>query len=450
VGWSFVLTHLFVGTIVLLIVRIVVPLAVLLVSLFIRAPWLIVLVLLPVGIVYLLVPWLSPTPRGAPPPTLAGNMLLPQGQPIVASSHAILSATPTPTAGLRQWATAATAGSEYSNPEWSAMQAIGTPNTTSCGDRSTAWAPRSKGISPEWIGLDYATPVYATMLRVHETYNSGFIFQVDLKDTSGNLHTLWTGTDTTPCPGWFEIALPKTSFLVKGVKIHARISGWEEIDAVELIGEPVVQISTPITTVTPMQEPTPTPTIEPTAVLPPLNSKFFVMLPYYDPGGQATCHRRDTEQPYPCSSPGGQPPPTSSWVCTDANLKEYPCDPSRSDRSALTPPPYRSDLFIVQPYYDSEGQETCYNRSTGQPYPCNVPGDTPPPYRSDLFIVQPYYDSEGQDTCYRRDSGQPYSCTMPMSGDTPPPNYDPASSWVCTDANLKEYPCDPFRGITKP
>jgi hypothetical protein len=195
-----------------------------------------------------LVPWLLPTPRGAPPPTTAGNMLLSQGQPIVASSHATPTPTATPTAGPRQWATAATASSEYSNPKWSAMEATGAPNTTSCADNATAWAPRSDGISPEWIELEYSTPVQATMLRVHETYNSGFIFQVDLKDSSGNLHRVWTGTDTTSCPGWFEITLPKTSFLVEGVRIHTRISGWEEIDAVELIGEPGVQISTPIPT----------------------------------------------------------------------------------------------------------------------------------------------------------------------------------------------------------
>jgi hypothetical protein len=155
---------------------------------------------------------------------------------IQAPTPPILAQKPT-SAELRQWATAATASSEYGNPEWSAMQATGAPNTTSCGDTGAAWAPRSSGISPEWIELDYATPVHANMVRVHETYNSGFIYQVDLKDSSGNLHTVWAGTDTTPCPSWFEITFPKTSFFVQGVKIHARISGWEEIDAVELIGE---------------------------------------------------------------------------------------------------------------------------------------------------------------------------------------------------------------------
>jgi hypothetical protein len=210
---------------------------------------------------------------------------------------------------------------------------------------------------------------------------------------------------------------------------------------------PTLPTETPEPTATPTQEITPTMT---SPVPPPLNSTFFVVMPYYDPEGQEICHRRDTEQLYSCSPPGGQPPPTSSWVCYDTNLKQYPCDPSKTDVSPLVPPPTRSDLFIVSPYYDAEGQYTCYRRDSGQPYPCNIPGDTPPPYRTDLFSVQPYYDAEGQETCYRKDSGQPYPCTMPMPGDTHPPNYDPASSWVCTDpVTEKPYPCDPFYGITK-
>jgi Tol biopolymer transport system component len=178
---------------------------------------------------------------------------------IVSPTPPILTQKPTTAGLLRQWATAATASSEYSNPKWSAMEATGAPNTTSCADNATAWAPRSSGVSPEWIELEYSTPVKAIRLRVHETYNSGLISQIDLKDSSDTLHTVWTGTDTTPCPGWFEITFPKTSFPVQGVKIHARISGWEEIDAVELIGEPMAQTPTPITTVISTQVPAPTP-----------------------------------------------------------------------------------------------------------------------------------------------------------------------------------------------
>jgi hypothetical protein len=239
------------------------------------------------------------------------------------------------------------------------------------------------------------------------------------------------------------------------------------------IREPTAQptvITTPVpATAIPVPTPTRTSTPPSTAVLtapsgpvrtPEELANLFFVKPYYDPDGQETCHRRDNGQAYPCSPPGGQPPPTSSYVCTDPKTqKEYPCDPSEVARSPSAPPPRRSDLFLMQPYSDPEGPYTCYNRKTRQPYTCNVPGDTPPPYRSDLFRVQPYSDPEGQKTCYRPDTGQPYSCTI--LGDTPPPNTsyvcdlvtrnpypcDPysTSSYVCTDpVTRKPYPCDPF------
>ena len=55
---------------------------------------------------------------------------------------------------IRQWASSATAGSEYSNTDWSANQATGAPDTPDCGDQETAWAPR-KGTA--WIGWRWDT-----------------------------------------------------------------------------------------------------------------------------------------------------------------------------------------------------------------------------------------------------------------------------------------------------
>jgi len=134
-----------------------------------------------------------------------------------------------------QWASDATASSEYSSTGWSAKQTTGAPNTATCGDIRTAWAPKSSGSDPEWLKLTFDTPVHATKLRVHETHNAGFIYRVDLVDINGGTHTIWQGRDTTSCPGWFEITLSQTTYLVQGVILHTRINGWEEIDAVQLV-----------------------------------------------------------------------------------------------------------------------------------------------------------------------------------------------------------------------
>ena len=46
---------------------------------------------------------------------------------------------------VSQWASGATASSEYTYTSWGAVQATGAPNTNSCGDRSTAWSPKTSG-----------------------------------------------------------------------------------------------------------------------------------------------------------------------------------------------------------------------------------------------------------------------------------------------------------------
>jgi hypothetical protein len=150
------------------------------------------------------------------------------------SQEAVLTVT-TNSAGQSLWAVSATASSQYSSANWSAAQAVGAPNTTRCGDLGTAWAPLSSGSDPEWLEVGFNPPRPAAALQVHETYNAGFIYRVDLVDANNSYHTVWTGTDTTPCPGWFTLTFPRTSYPVKAARIHTQKPGWEEIDAVGLL-----------------------------------------------------------------------------------------------------------------------------------------------------------------------------------------------------------------------
>jgi hypothetical protein len=150
-----------------------------------------------------------------------------------------LAFTPTEDPSATIWAVSATASSQYSSTSWSAAQATGAPDTTACGDISTAWAPSSSGTAPEWLQVSFGTPRQAVGLQVHETYNAPFVYQMDLIDAGGISHTVWSGVDSTPCPGRFTVNFPATSYLVTGAKIYTQAPGWEGIDAVGLLTSPM-------------------------------------------------------------------------------------------------------------------------------------------------------------------------------------------------------------------
>ena len=143
---------------------------------------------------------------------------------------------------LHQWACDATASSQYSDPDWGAKQATGKPDTMQGGDIRTAWAPATQDGGAEWLELTYETPVRPMQVRIRETYNPGAVVKVEAKDAKGEWHTLWEGKDgTKECPGWLEIAVTKPAWTCRVIKVHldtSAVAGWNEIDAVELVGEP--------------------------------------------------------------------------------------------------------------------------------------------------------------------------------------------------------------------
>ena len=130
---------------------------------------------------------------------------------------------------------------------WAAMQATGEPNTyPSCGDIPTAWTPLPSGnettvvgqdpvAEPEWLALGYNPPVQAAnRVDVYETNLGGFVTQVDVWLAGAPPIVVFTGPDTTACPGILSIPF-STDFPVVGVTVHTAKVGWEEIDAVAVI-----------------------------------------------------------------------------------------------------------------------------------------------------------------------------------------------------------------------
>jgi hypothetical protein len=141
---------------------------------------------------------------------------------------------------LHQWASSAKASSEYQQDRWSAAQATGRPDTFEGGDAHTAWASLNSDSDEEWLELTYEVWVKPRRIRVHETFNPGAVSKIEAMDGSGKWHVLWAGKDTVlEAPGWLEVSV-KADFACRVIKVtidNDAVAGWNEIDAVELVGE---------------------------------------------------------------------------------------------------------------------------------------------------------------------------------------------------------------------
>lgn len=144
-----------------------------------------------------------------------------------------------------QWATTSRAGSEYGPDTYGAVQMIGAPDVPGAGgDNGSAWAHSSSSIALEWIELGYVKPVHASEVRVRQTNVPGTIVKVEAIEPDGTVHVWWEGVDPHVPPddidlAWFVVRVPPTPYLVAKMKITlnlAAISGWKEIDAVQLVG----------------------------------------------------------------------------------------------------------------------------------------------------------------------------------------------------------------------
>ncbi|HXX93634.1 MAG TPA: hypothetical protein VEN81_08365 [Planctomycetota bacterium] len=141
---------------------------------------------------------------------------------------------------LHQWALTARASSEYSPTDWSAMQATGKPDTHAAGDARTAWASMEADGGLEWLELGYENAVVPTSVRIHETFNPGAVVKIEGQDLGGDWRVLWEGKDPLhEAIGWLEVAVPAGTAIrsIRVILDTASVPGWNEIDAVELVGE---------------------------------------------------------------------------------------------------------------------------------------------------------------------------------------------------------------------
>ena len=122
---------------------------------------------------------------------------------------------------------------------WGPEQVAGEPDTFQAGDISTAWASREQDAGEEWLKLDYDNPVDIAEVRVRETYNPGAVSKITALLPNGNEITVWEGVEpqaVAPVEMSFQVASGVNARSVKVYLDTSRVAGWNEIDAVELIG----------------------------------------------------------------------------------------------------------------------------------------------------------------------------------------------------------------------
>ena len=148
-------------------------------------------------------------------------------------------------ATIAQWASSVLGySSQYaaSPAPWSSSRALGAADVTVYRDDPNAWAPSVANGTTEWIALGYTTPVYATGVRVRESFGNGAVTKIELREqATGTWHQVWSGADPTAAggPADFDVTFGPTSYLADGVRITLDMNhspAWEEIDAVQLRG----------------------------------------------------------------------------------------------------------------------------------------------------------------------------------------------------------------------
>ncbi len=123
------------------------------------------------------------------------------------------------------------------------MQVLGAPDTRRCGDYQTAWAPAgSDEIS--WVEVKFDIPVFVTAVNVIQTFNPNQVVLVELVgdfDQNLEIYNADPVQVDQPCPYTLPIEVEKTTNRYDTVRIYIDQSvlglGWNEIDAVELVGE---------------------------------------------------------------------------------------------------------------------------------------------------------------------------------------------------------------------
>jgi len=121
---------------------------------------------------------------------------------------------------------------------WSAEQAIGPPDTPAAADARTAWASLEADGGAEWLQVRFVTAVEIAEVRVRESFNAGAIRRITALSGQEEV-TLWEGVAAMSRGLRDFVVRPGPGVVSDTLTIHletGEIAGWNEIDAVALVG----------------------------------------------------------------------------------------------------------------------------------------------------------------------------------------------------------------------
>jgi len=144
---------------------------------------------------------------------------------------------------IYQWGIGAEASTEFASPEWGAEQVAGKPDAPGCGDYQFAWASAASD-SIATLEVSFSASVYPLEIVIIESYNPDQVVKVEVFDpeTGGYYAVLQKNPVQVdrPCPYQLSIPVEGIDFKTNLVRITVDQSqlglGWNEIDAVRLIG----------------------------------------------------------------------------------------------------------------------------------------------------------------------------------------------------------------------
>ncbi|MDP1877599.1 MAG: hypothetical protein Q8M17_08595 [Actinomycetota bacterium] len=145
-------------------------------------------------------------------------------------------------ATVTQWASTATATSQYGSVDWAARQATGAPNVSECADNGDAWAS-SSSTGYDKLTVGFSKAVVPSMVRIHVSYNPGQVTMVQVIDAAGTSTVIYRKAPRkiTTCPYVMSIPVTGVTTPINRVRITVNQQklrlGWTEIDAVQLVGQ---------------------------------------------------------------------------------------------------------------------------------------------------------------------------------------------------------------------
>ena len=143
----------------------------------------------------------------------------------------------------RQWAVDAAASSQYGEDGYSALQATGEPNVLAASDNPAAWTSQEADGTTETLELTYEHAVRPSGVNIYESYNPGAVTLVEAFDVEADeWMTLWEGSEPTEeALRIFSPQFETPAFATTRIRLTLdsdAVGGWNEIDAVELVGRP--------------------------------------------------------------------------------------------------------------------------------------------------------------------------------------------------------------------